>query len=308
MPRADKVQKVDEISSNLASCQAAVIADYRGLSVASMSELRRRLRGIGAEIQVSKNTLTRFAASQAGITGLDALLAGPTAIAFSKEEPGPLAKTILDFAHESRIMTVRGGLLGHQPITFEDVVTLSRIAPRAVLEAQALGAMQGPVASFVAILNGALYGILGVLRAQTETTQPDASQMEGEAMNREDLIKELETMTVLDLVGLTKALEEKWGVSAAAPVAVAAAPVAAAAAAAPEEVEEQTEFTVILKEIGPNKINVIKAVREFTTLGLKEAKDLVEAAPKAVKEAVSKQEAADIKAKLEAAGGVVEVN
>ncbi len=111
-------------------------------------------------------------------------------------------------------------------------------------------------------------------------------------------------MNVLDLAELVKALETEFGVSAAAPVAVAAAPAAAAAAPA---AEEKTEFTVILKAIGANKINVIKAVRELTNLGLKESKDLVEAAPKPVKEAVSKDEAATAKQKLEAAGATVEV-
>jgi large subunit ribosomal protein L7/L12 len=121
------------------------------------------------------------------------------------------------------------------------------------------------------------------------------------------IIESLETLNVLELVELKKALEEKWGVTAAAPVfAGAAAPVAeAAAAAAP--VEEQTEFNVILKEIGPNKIQVIKVVRELTSLGLKEAKDLVEAAPKAVKEGVSKEDAEAAKAKLSETGAVVEV-
>ncbi len=126
-------------------------------------------------------------------------------------------------------------------------------------------------------------------------------------MNREELIKELESMPVLEFVGLIKELESRWGVSAAAPVAVAAAPSAAALAEAAAPVEEQTEFSVILTDIGANKINVIKTVREFTPLGLKEAKDLVEAAPKAVKEAVSKAEAEQIKAKLEAAGAKAEI-
>ena len=113
----------------------------------------------------------------------------------------------------------------------------------------------------------------------------------------------------MDLAKLLKELQEDWGVSAAAAVAYApagAAPSGDGAAAAPPE-EEQTEFDVILKEIGPNKINVIKAVRELTSLGLKEAKDLVEAAPKAVKEATTKDEANAAKAKLEAAGAVAEV-
>jgi len=119
------------------------------------------------------------------------------------------------------------------------------------------------------------------------------------------LVDELSSLTVLEAAELSKMLEEKWGVSAAAPVAMAAAP-AAAAAAAP--VEEKTEFNVILKDGGDKKINVIKEIRTITGLGLKEAKDLVEGAPKTVKEGVSKDEAAKIKKVLEDNGAVVEVN
>jgi len=118
------------------------------------------------------------------------------------------------------------------------------------------------------------------------------------------LVEELSSLTVLEAAELSKLLEEKWGVSAAAPVAVAAAP-AAGAAAAP--VEEQTEFTVILAAAGDKKINVIKEIRTITGLGLKEAKDLVEGAPKTVKEAASKDEAAKIKKVLEENGATVEV-
>jgi len=125
------------------------------------------------------------------------------------------------------------------------------------------------------------------------------------AMTKEDILSAVKNMTVIELAELVKALEEEFGVSAA-PVAMAAVGGApSAAAAAPEE--EKTEFTVILKEIGENKINVIKAVREVTTLGLKEAKDLVEGAPKPVKEGINKDEAATIKKKLEEAGAKVEV-
>jgi len=115
-------------------------------------------------------------------------------------------------------------------------------------------------------------------------------------------------MTILELRDLNKAIEETFGVTAAAPVAVAAAPAggAAAPAAAPEE--EQTEYTVVLKDFGANKINVIKAIREVTSLGLKEAKDLVESAPVNVKEGVSKEEADGVKAKLTEAGATVDVN
>lgn len=117
------------------------------------------------------------------------------------------------------------------------------------------------------------------------------------------IVDELSTLTVLEAAELTKLLEEKWGVSAAAPAA-AAAPVAAAAAA---PVEEQTEFTVILAKAGEKKINVIKEIRTITGLGLKEAKDLVEGAPKNVKEGVNKDEAAKIKKMLEDQGAAVEV-
>ncbi|KGD98886.1 MULTISPECIES: 50S ribosomal protein L7/L12 [Rhizobium/Agrobacterium group] len=120
------------------------------------------------------------------------------------------------------------------------------------------------------------------------------------------IVEDLSSLTVLEAAELSKMLEEKWGVSAAAPVAVAAAGGAAGGAAAPAE-EEKTEFDVILTEAGANKINVIKEVRAITGLGLKEAKDLVEGAPKAVKEAVSKAEAADLKKKLEDAGAKVDV-
>jgi len=119
------------------------------------------------------------------------------------------------------------------------------------------------------------------------------------------LVDELSTLTVLEAAELSKLLEEKWGVSAAAPVAVAAAPVGGGAAAAP--VEEQTEFTVILAKAGDKKINVIKEIRTITGLGLKEAKDLVEGAQKTVKEAVNKDEAEKIKKVLEEQGASVEI-
>src|SRR5258708_29143790 len=121
----------------------------------------------------------------------------------------------------------------------------------------------------------------------------------------EKIVDDLSALTVLEAAELSKLLEEKWGVAAAAPVAAAAAPGAAAAPA--EAVEEQTEFTVILATTGDKKINVIKEIRTITGLGLKEAKDLVEGAPKTVKEGVNKDEAAKIKAQLTAAGASVEV-
>ncbi|MHC8441156.1 MAG: 50S ribosomal protein L7/L12 [Candidatus Eutrophobiaceae bacterium] len=123
------------------------------------------------------------------------------------------------------------------------------------------------------------------------------------SISRDELKQALGQLPVIEMVGLIKELEDEWGVSAAAPVAIAAAPSADAGAAA----EEQTEFEVILASFGDNKVSVIKVVRAITALGLKEAKDLVESAPSSVKEAVNKDEAADLKKKLEEAGAKVEI-
>jgi large subunit ribosomal protein L7/L12 len=141
------------------------------------------------------------------------------------------------------------------------------------------------------------------------------AKKETKSLSKDDVVAAIKEMTVLELSELVKTLEETFGVSAAAPMVAAAPAAAAAVAGAPAapgaeptaEGEEQMEFTVILKDIGANKISVIKAVREVTTLGLKEAKELVESAPKPVKEGVNKAEAATLKEKIEAAGATVEV-
>jgi large subunit ribosomal protein L7/L12 len=142
---------------------------------------------------------------------------------------------------------------------------------------------------------------------EEEVKETPKAKKDARALTKEEIVSAVKNMTVLDLADLVKTLETEFGVSAA-PVAVAAAPAAApgAQAAAPAE-EEKTEFTVTLKSFGEKKIEVIKAVREVTTLGLKQAKDLVEAAPQVVKEAVPKEEADTMKQKLEAAGATVEI-
>jgi large subunit ribosomal protein L7/L12 len=132
--------------------------------------------------------------------------------------------------------------------------------------------------------------------------------MATKTMSKDQILEAIDGMTVLELSELVKAFEERYGVTAAAPVAVAAAPAGGGdGAAAPAAAEEQTEFDAVLTEVGPNKILVIKAVRELTGLGLKEAKDLVDAAPKAVKEGVAKEEAEAVKEKLAEAGASVDV-
>jgi len=131
--------------------------------------------------------------------------------------------------------------------------------------------------------------------------------MATKTLSKDDIIEAISGMTVLELSDLVKAVEEKFGVTAAAPVAVAAAPAAGGDAAGAAAAEEKTEFDAVLTDVGANKILVIKAVRELTGLGLKEAKDLVDAAPKPVKEGVAKEEAEQVKEKLAEAGATVEV-
>jgi large subunit ribosomal protein L7/L12 len=143
---------------------------------------------------------------------------------------------------------------------------------------------------------------------EEEVRETPTARKEAKTLTKEEIVAAIKSMTVLDLADLVKTLEDEFGVSAAPVAVAAAAPTAApgAQAAAPEA-EEKTEFTVTLKSFGEKKIEVIKAVREVTTLGLKQAKDLVEAAPQAVKEGVPKEEADTIKQKLEAAGATVEI-
>ena len=131
--------------------------------------------------------------------------------------------------------------------------------------------------------------------------------MATKTLGKDEILDAISNMTVLELSDLVKAVEDKFGVTAAAPVAVAAAPAAGGDGAAAAGAEEKTEFDAVLTEVGANKILVIKAVRELTGLGLKEAKDLVDAAPKAVKEGVAKEEAEQVKEKLAEAGAAVEV-
>ncbi len=144
-------------------------------------------------------------------------------------------------------------------------------------------------------------------KAEKGKAQPSRAKAKEEKTAVGELMTTIKNMTVLELAELVKALETEFGISAAAPVMAAAAAGTAPAEAAAPAAEEQTEFSIILKDIGANKINVIKAVREMTTLGLKESKDLVESAPTTVREGVNKDEAAAMKQKLETAGATVEI-
>jgi large subunit ribosomal protein L7/L12 len=306
--RAQKEQAVDELTDKLSRSQMVVVTDYRGLTVSEMSALRGRLRQAGAEYQVAKNTLARFAAEKAGRAGLVDNLTGPTAIAFGFEDPAALAKSLQEYLRTSRTtnLILKGGVLGDRRVTADDIGRIAELPPRETVLGQTLGGVVSPLTAFLGIIIAPIQNVIGIIEARRQQLEESGEAQEGTGMANDELIASIEKMTVLDLVELKKALEERWGVTAA----VAMAPAAAggdggAAAAAP--VEEQTEFSVVLTNFGANKINVIKAVRELTSLGLKEAKDLVEAAPKPVKESVTKDEAEAAAAKLRDAGATVDV-
>ncbi len=312
--REEKTRAVEALAEKLKRSQMVVLTDYRGLSVSEMMALRNRLRQAGADYQVTKNTLTRFAAERAGCEQIIPELEGPTAIAFAYEDPAALAKSLQEYLRTSRVLSVKVGLLGDRRLAPEELGTLADLPPRDVVLGHTLGSIVSPLSGFLKVVSAPLRDVIGVLEARRQQLEESgavgAQNQEATGMANEDLIATIEKMSVLDLVELKKSLEERWGVTAAvamAPAGGVAAPAAGDGAAAAEPAEEQIEFDVILANFGANKINVIKAVRELTSLGLKEAKDLVEAAPRAVKEGVNKDEAEATANKLREAGATVEI-
>jgi ribosomal protein L7/L12 len=309
--RAEKDSAILELASRLASAEIAVLTEYRGLSVAELQDLRGRLRPVGVEYVVAKNTLARFAAERTGRTGIIADLIGPTAIAFGKD-PVATAKALHDYARVNRTFLLKAALLGDQRIDSKAVEQLASLPPVDVLRGRLFGMIVSPLQRTVSILSAPLAGLARVIdarRAQLEEQGGDAATGDANMATVEELVHSLGDMKVLDLAALVKRLEEEWGVSAAAVAGPAVAGVAASGggeAAAP--VEAQTEFDVVLKDFGAKKIEVIKVVRELTSLGLKEAKDLVEAAPKSVLEGVARDAADAAAGKLRDAGATVDVS
>ena len=313
--RAEKEEAVDSLVERLARAEIAVLTEYRGLTVTDLQDLRGRLRPVGVEYIVAKNTLARFAAERTGRTGIVPDLIGPTAIAFGSD-PVATAKALQDYTRVNRTFLLKAALLGDRRIDPKEVEQLATLPPAEQLRGRVFGMIVSPLQSTVNILSAPLAGLARLLAARREQLEETggidetASGGESNMATIDELVQSLGDLKVLDLAKLVKRLEEEWGVSAAAvaaPVAVgAAAGGDGAAAAAPAEA--QTEFDVVLKDFGPKKIEVIKVVRELTNLGLKEAKDLVEAAPKPVLEAVAKDAADAAAGKLRDAGATVDVS
>jgi large subunit ribosomal protein L7/L12 len=308
--RAEKSSAIDKLAEKLTNADIAVLTEYRGLSVSDLQDLRGRLRPVGVDYVVAKNTLARSAAERTGRSGIMADLTGPTAIAFGSDAVAT-AKALQDYVRVNRVFVLKAGLLGDRRLTAKEVEQLATLPSVEVLRARTFGMIVSPLMRTVTILQAPLASLARLIEArrqQIEETGGAAAEGGGDMTQIDDVVKSLGEMKVIDLANLVKRLEEEWGVSAAAvaaPAAAAAPSGDGAAAAAP--VEAQTEFDVVLKDFGAKKIEVIKVVRELTNLGLKEAKDLVEAAPKAVLEGVAKDAADAAAGKLRDAGATVDV-
>jgi large subunit ribosomal protein L7/L12 len=307
--RAEKESAIDKLVEQLGKAEISVLTEYRGLSVAELQDLRGRLRPVGVEYVVAKNTLARFAAERTGRTGIIVDLVGPTAIAFGSD-PVSTAKALQDYTRVNRTFVLKSALLGDRRIERSEVEQLATLPPADVLRGRVFGMIVSPLQRTVSILSAPLASLARLIEARRIQLEESGETATGggDMASIDELVKNLGDMKVLDLANLVKRLEEEWGVSAAAVAAPAAAGSGSSDGAAVAVVAEaQTEFDVVLKDFGAKKIEVIKVVRELTNLGLKEAKDLVEAAPKPVLEAVARDAADAAAGKLRDAGATVDV-
>ncbi len=172
MPNTRNVKMTGDLEEKFTHTRTVFLTDYRGLKVSDLANLRRQLRDVGVDYRVSKNTLTRIASERAGIDGLAPLLKGPTAVAFVSGDPALSARALMDYARTSRIMTVKGGILGSQILSADDVSDVSKLPATPQLQADLVGAVQGPLANLMGVLNGALSGIVHVLEERSKQLEP----------------------------------------------------------------------------------------------------------------------------------------
>ena len=304
MPTQEKIEAVEDLKGRLDGVKTVLLTEYRGLTVQQISELRKQLRAVSAEYKVVKNRLAKIAISASELRVLTPQLTGPLALVVSKDDPVAVAKTVSTFARTNQALTIKGGYVDGRLMAPDALKALAELPSKEALRAQLVGAISGPLTQLVGLLQAPQRELAFILAERGKAAANNHRQ--GEIMATiEEIAEQLDKLSLLEAAQLSKMLQEKWGVSAAAPVAVAAMPGTPGAGAA--AAEEQTEFDVILSAAGEKKIQVIKVVRELTGLGLKEAKDLVDGAPKPVKEKITKAEADDVKKKLEEQGAIVQV-
>jgi len=306
MNRTEKEQDVAQLKLDFEKLRSAFLVDMRGMKVVDATELRRQIHKNKGKLKVVKNTLAQRAAADLPIKILNDHFVGPTAIAYTEDDVVGLAKILNTVSKDNPNLVVKAGFLEGTFVEGKNIAQVAALPTRQTLQGQVVGLLASPLRRLVWVLNGTIQKFLATL---SEITKGKPESSGGEEMNTEEIIKSIEDMSVLQLSQLIKSLEEKFGVSAAmaAPVAMAGAGAPAAAGEA-AKAEEKTQFDVILSSFpADKKINIIKVVREVTNLGLKEAKDLVEGAPKPLKEGVSKDEAETIKKKFAESGATVDV-
>ena len=174
MPTRQKARTIDELCDRLSRANLVIVTDYRGLKVADLQTLRGNLRPGGGEFHIAKNTLTRIAASKAGVSGLDPLLEGPSALVFAFDDVVQTAKAVSDFVRTSRILSVKGGVMGDRAVTPADVEALATLPSREVLQARLLGMLVSPMARTLGVLSGPSRSMVYLLNARSE--QPDLAQ------------------------------------------------------------------------------------------------------------------------------------
>ena len=299
---------IAELHEKFSRAKVALLTETVGLTSNEATELRRQLRGAKAELKVVKNTLAMLAADGTPMAGVKEHFKGALSVAIGYDDPALPAKILRDFiAKEKRDkkMRITVGMVDGNVLDAARIKAVAELPSRPVLLAMLLSAMQGPVRGIMFTLSGVMRKFIGVIVAVQEKKKGEGEMPTAEGkLTQEEILKAIDVMPVLELSELVKTMESRYGVTAAAPVAASAA-AGGGAAAAPAE--EKTAFDVILTSAGDKKIQVIKVVREVTNLGLKEAKDLVEAAPKPVKTGLTKEEAETIKKKLEEQGAKTEI-
>lgn len=311
MKKEEKTTAIAELHEKFSRAKLAVMTECSGMEVNHITELRRQLRGIKAEFKVVKNTLAARAVEGTQLAPAKPHFKGPLAVMIGYDDAAVATKILRDFIKAEKReekMKITVGVLDGNLLQAEQLLAVASLPSKAVLISMLLSAMQGPARGLVYVLSGLLRGLVGVLAAIQDKRKGEGDMATAEGkLSQEEFIKAVEGMSVLELSELVKGLETRFGVTAAAPVAMAAPAGGGGGAAAPAA-EEKTSFDVILASAAADKkIQVIKVVRELTSLGLKEAKDLVEGAPKPVKTGVTKEEAEAMKKKLEESGGKVDV-
>lgn len=309
MKKEQKSVVVSDLHEKFSRARLAVVTECGGMPVNQVTALRHKLRDAQAELKVVKNSLAVRAAEGTSLLPVVSLFKGQVAVVIGYDDPVLPAKILRDFIKHEKCdekILWRGGVIEGKTLEPAQLIATADLPSREVLLSMLLSAMQGPLRGMAGVLQGILRGFAAVLLAIQDKKKGEGEMAATEAkLSKEDILGAVESMTVLELSELVKGFEEKFGVTAAAPVAVAAPAAGDAGASA---AEEKDAFDVVLAGVpADKKIQVIKVVREITGLGLKEAKDLVEGAPKAVKEGAAKDEAETIKKKLTDVGATVEV-